>query len=156
VTAWAAILALALLASGCGASAVGLHARAAQATAAVVASTGIVADAARDASLDRVQAEHAASPAEVHDAAVIAEAARWEPLGAALDATRSALLVWIESVQLAHVAGTDDVSLAALLPIAARVVLAYEAIAGMLASLGVEGAPPLPAEVRALAQGVVQ
>lgn len=148
----ATIAACAWLLAGCGAGAIGTHARAATATAGVIAATGTIADEAREAALDRVEREHPTDPE--HDEALLAEAARWRPVGLSLDAARSALLTWIAALTAAQAAGEGDSLLLSLLPVAARVALLYESTIALLGALGVEGAPGLPDGLRALVLSV--
>lgn len=140
-------MALALLA-GCGTSALR-----GQATAATVASValdtgGQTVDAARSAALDAVEARE--TDREARDAALRAEAARWAPVGAALDACRDALLTWIETLELARRGDEGALGWETFVPLVARVVLLYDSAARLASGLGVE-LPLLPDTVRALA-----
>lgn len=136
--------------SGCSGQSYRAHAQAITVTSGGLAVAGTVADTARDAALDAVEAEHPAHGPE-RTAALEAEALRWRPLGVALDAGRSALLVWAESLRMAHLAGTTDADLlVTLAPVAARVLLLYDQIAALLTALDVDGVPALPAAVRGL------
>lgn len=141
-------LALALAATGCGPNALRDNARAALVVTAAVETAGDSVDAARTERLDRVEAAVANSPDR--EAIVRREAARWEPVGAALDACRDAVLTWVESLELARVAGGDGLGFEDFVPLVLRVVLLYDDVARLATSLGVE-VPELPAFVRALA-----
>ena len=146
------LLAIAALSvcSGCSGASYRAHAQAITVTSGGLAVAGTVADTARDTALDAVESEHPAHGAE-RTAAIEAEALRWRPLGIALDAGRSALLVWAEALRMAHLAGTTDADLIAVLaPVAARVLLLYDQIAALLTALDVDGVPALPAVVRGL------
>jgi hypothetical protein len=132
---------VASLLTGCGSSAVHDHARAALVVARTVETAGGVVDAARSEALDRVEREHPTDPE--HDAALEAEAARWRPVGASFDLLRTSILGWVDAIELAHLADSDDVSLETLVPIARRVIELYARAAAMLRELGVD-APPLP------------
>lgn len=146
-----ALLVLALVLSavtqGCGASAVSMHARAAIGTAGVLAAAGTVADEARRQALDRVEAEHPTDPE--HDAALIAEAARWRPAGATLDMARSAQLSWVAAVQAAHLAGGGAGLIPSLTPLAGRVAWLYAEAVRLFASLGTD-LPTAPAVLLSL------
>lgn len=130
-----AVLASAL-ASGCGAGAIGTHARAALVTTRVVATAGQTIDGARAAALDRVEAEHPTDPE--HDRAVREEAARWRPVGRALDATRAALDAWVESIDLARLAGDDSLGLAELAPLAGRTLALVSRAVALARELGAD------------------
>lgn len=150
----AALVALAHMCTGCGASAFSAHYRSATIVAGVHAAAGTVIDDARSSALDRVEREHPTDPE--HDAALEAEADRWRPVGAALDVARDAIGAWIDAVDLARAAGGDEGDLLApLLALAARAVLLYERIAELAGSLGVDDLPPLPPFVRALAASTI-
>lgn len=139
-------------ASGCGASAYGTHARGATVAAASLSTVGSVVDAARDEALDRVEVEHPTRGPE-RNAALEAEAARWEPVGAALDAARAAVLAWVGAIELAQIAGDSGDSIPALLRLAARVALLYDRLVAVVQTVGITDVPPLPDVLRAIAQG---
>ena len=144
----------ALLTCGCGASAVQTHARAALVVSSVTSAAGEAVDAARDVALDRVEADHPTAGDERSEALDL-EAARWRPAGQALDATRAALLAWVQAIALADAAGQEggDV-LSGLLPLAARVVALYAQVAALAVELGAEGVPVLPPAISGLLGGV--
>ena len=122
-----AIAALSVCTSGCSGASYRAHAQAITVTSGGLAVAGTVADTARDAALDAVEAEHPAHGAE---------------RTAALEA---------EALRMAHLAGTTDADLVAMLaPVAARVLLLYDQIAALLEALDVDGVPALPAVVRGL------
>lgn len=139
----------AALVSGCGGGAIRVHAHAAAVTAGAVTVAGATVDDARAAALDRVEAEHPTDPE--HDEELDREAARWRPVGIALDGTRTALHLWLDSLDLATRAGDDD-ALPMLVPIAARVVRLYDDAARLATELGVT-LPRLPTAVLALIGG---
>jgi hypothetical protein len=134
--------ALSLLASGC-ANPIGGQARAATVSAAALTAGGDAVMAARSAALDRVEAEHPTDPE--HDLALDAEAARWLPVLEGLDAGRTALLVWIDALELAQAAGGDDDLLPPLLALGLRTLRLIADAFALASSLGVEGLPVLPA-----------
>lgn len=147
------LLALCLALAGCTASTLQAHARAATVTAATLhAGVDAVTDARRSA-LSRV--EHATQGQPVADrlTALRAERERWAPVGAALDAARSALLTWIDSVELAHAAGGDGELLGPVLRLAARVVRLYDDAARLGRQLGAH-VPRLPQAVTELVDGI--
>ncbi len=147
------IVAIAHTCIGCGASAYTMHYRAATITIGVHAAAGTVIDDARASALDRVEREHPTDPE--HDAELEREAARWRPLGAALDAGREAIGAWIDAIDLARAAGGGEADLLApLLALAARAVLLYERIAELARALGVDDLPELPLLVRSLATSI--
>ena len=79
-----AIAALSVCTSGCSGASYRAHAQAITVTSGGLAVAGTVADTARDAALDAVEAEHPAHGAE-RTAALEAEALRWRPLDARLE-----------------------------------------------------------------------
>lgn len=142
-------LAAVLASSGCGASGLRTQAHAALVTGATLETTGAAIDAARDRSLDAVEEEYGDAPD--FEERLDREAARWTPLGASLDACRDALLAWVDAIELARVADLgEDFFFELIVPLVARVVLLYDDIARLSASLGVE-VPELPELVRSVA-----
>lgn len=139
--------------SGCSSGALGVHARAATVTIAATQTAGSMVDAARDAELDAVEAQHPVRGAE-REAALDATALRWRPAGSALDALREALGTWVDAIDLARAADAGDDLLVHLVSIAARAVLLYDRLGRVASDLGAEGVPPLPGFVRALAESV--
>lgn len=148
-----AAVVVSLLHTGCGASAFQTHARGAAIAATALSATGDVVDSARGVALDRVEEAHPARGPE-RDAALDAEAARWRPAGEALDAARTAVLTWIDAIELARIAGSEDGLLPQLVQLGARVVQLYDRVIAVIASLGVEGVPALPDAVRTFAEGL--
>jgi hypothetical protein len=142
-------LLFALVLVGCSPSAYRVHASAIVTVAGVHTVAGGGLDAARAAALDAVEAEYPDVGPD-RTTALRAEALRWEPAGAALDAVRSALRTWVSSVELARSVDDDGGLLEALLPMAARVLSLYADAARLMRSLGVD-APPLPPAVLAIA-----
>lgn len=142
-------LALAAVAAvGCGPNALRDNARAALVAGAALETAGGAADAARRERLDAVEAAVSQSPDR--DEIIRREAARWEPLGAALDACRDALLSWVEALELARIADEGGLGFETFVPFVLRLVLLYDDAARLANSLGAE-LPELPAVVRALA-----
>jgi hypothetical protein len=134
-------LALALLASGCGASVVGVQARAA--TIAAVATQGaarVVEDAAR------VEAQTACplAPRSPEMAACLAPLReRWAPADAGIASTRAALTAWVETLELARLADDGADLWQPLALAAARLVVEYGRLADSLRGLGLD-VPGLP------------
>jgi hypothetical protein len=143
-------IALIVWCSGC-ANPIGDQARAATVSAGALTAGGDVIMAARAASLDRVEAQYPADPE--HDAQVEIESARWRPVLEALDAARTGLLAWIDSLDLARMAGGGDDLLAPIAVVAARAVQLVVRAFDLAASLGVEDLPAIPPVVRQLADG---
>lgn len=111
-------------------------------------SAGEQIDAARGRALDAVP------PGPEHDSGLDAEAARWEPVGVALDAMREALRTYAQTVTLAFAAGNDGALLPEIARLLARLVGLYAAIVQAAEDLGVDDLPALPAEVRTLADAL--
>lgn len=141
-------LAVALAVAGCGAS--GLRTQASAATVASIAleTAGQTVDHARRTRLDMVESRVSESPDR--DEILRREAARWEPVGAALDACRDALLTWVEALNLARLGDEGLLSWEVFVPLVMRLVLLYDDVARLATELGVS-VPPLPDLVRALA-----
>jgi hypothetical protein len=142
---------LSLLLHGCSADPIADQARAATVTAGVLSAGGEAVTAARGAALDRVEAAHPTDPD--HDAALEAEAAKWRPVGIALDEARTALATWIDALSVAHLAG-DGASGELLRPVVALAARAVQLLAHafeLATALGVEHVPHLPALLTTLA-----
>ncbi len=138
--------------TGCGGGALRANAQATLLTTATLTVAQASVKSAKDAALDRVEAAHPTDPE--HDAALDAEVARWRPVFLALDAARSALITWTESIEIARIAEMPDADLiSALLPLAAQVVALYDRAAQLAQELGAE-VPRLPAVVRSLVRAV--
>jgi hypothetical protein len=146
-----ALLVLVLLV-GCGGGELAAQARAATVTAGVLTAGGAAADAAHAQALDDVERRYPADPE--HDAQLELEAARWAPLGASLDAARTALLTWIDGIELARLAGEGSDLLGALATVAARAVQLVARALSAASSLGAEGVPTIPPAVMTLARGL--
>lgn len=145
-----AALALLLLV-GCSPSAFRVHATAIVVVASAHTIAGGTLDAARDHALDEVEAAHPVVGDE-RTAALRLEAARWEPGALALDAVRGALLAWVQAVELAQLADDGGSLLPALLPMAARVLALWDAVAATLRAVGID-VPTLPPAVLGLVGG---
>lgn len=145
VLAWAVMLgALALLTNGCG-GAVQSSARTASAVTLVHQGAGDVIDDARAHALDAVEAAHP-QPGPDRSAALEAEAAKWQPIGAALDAMRGVLESWIDATALAAAGAELDV--ARVLRLARDLVRLYSSVVAAAEELGVEDLPEMPQAVR--------
>lgn len=149
----AAVVLVALVLAGCGRTVLESNASAALISTSVHAAAGGEIDVARRASLTRVEAETEGQPVAARLEALRAERARWEPVGAALDAARDAIITWVQALELARAAGGDDGLLGPLGTLAGRVALLYDDVARLATALGVD-VPALPAVVRGLAQGI--
>lgn len=149
---WLALVAASALLglSACQSSAIAVHARAATATAGTLAAAGDVVDEARRQALDRVEQEYPNDPE--HDEQLLAEDARWRPVGAALDLARNAQLAWVSSIHAAYLAGADVDLLGSLAPVASRAIMLYMGVIRLAASLGAE-LPEPPGVVLQLATG---
>jgi hypothetical protein len=144
-----AIALLASTLSGCGGNALRDQARAATITAGVLHAGGDLTMASRASSLDRVEVEHPTDPE--HDAAVLAEHTRWQPVVVALDGARAALLTWIDSLELARIAGGGEDLLPSIATLAARAVQLAARALELASALGVEGLPAIPPIVTSIA-----
>jgi hypothetical protein len=118
------------------------NARAATITAGALTAGGDIVMAARAASLDRVEAQYPSDPE--HDEQLELEAARWQPVLLGLDGARSALLVWIDSLELAQVAGGGGALLGPVITLGARTLRLIGDAFALASSLGVTGLPTLP------------
>lgn len=130
--------------SGCGASALSLHYRAATVATVAVDGAHRVAIAETHARLDACGADVACAEAVGHDMA---------PVGLAVDASRTALSVWVDALELAQAAGEDGDVLGALLVAGARWLALWDPLAAALRSVGLE-VPDLPPLVTGLLGGV--
>lgn len=139
------LFALAHVLSGCGESQLSAQARAATITAGVLSAGGSMLDQARKDALDRVEAQYPNDPE--HDTQLDLEAARWRPAGVAMDSARAALLTWIDSIELARVAGGDEDLIAPLIALGLRVIELYGQAVQVAAELG-EELPTIPASAR--------
>ncbi len=83
-----------------------------------------------------------------------AEAARWQPVGLALDSMREVLRTYAQTVTLAFAAGGDDALLPEIARLLSRLVGLYAAIVQAAEELGIDDLPALPAEVRAVARAI--
>lgn len=136
----AALAVALLLVAGCGASGLTSQAQAIHVTAGTLGVAGDTIDAARAQDLDG-----ATTQVELRE-----RAARWEPVGAALDTARTALLAWHEAVSVAALLERTDLDLSYFLGFVLRLVLAYEDVARLSRALGAD-VPPLPRLVLELA-----
>jgi hypothetical protein len=141
ILAVAAGITLATTCAGCD-NPVRDQARAATIAAGALTAGGDVVMAARASALDRVEAEYPADPE--HDEHLDVEAARGAPVLVGLDAGRSALLVWIDSLELAQAAGGGADLLAPVITLGMRTLRLVADAFALATSLGVEGLPTLP------------
>jgi hypothetical protein len=154
-----AVLALVLLAlcawlaTGCGAGAIGQHARAALVLHHAHAGAVAAFEGARSASLDAVERAHPDDPA--HDVELEAEAARWRPGALSLDLTGQAIRSYGEALQLARLADSADVALLDVIPIGVRAVALLASLLDLLRERGVvrEALPPWVEGLLAIAGG---
>jgi hypothetical protein len=135
------VLVVALFVYGC-ADPIRDQAEGATVAAATITAGGDVVMAARDAALDRVEAQYPTDPE--HDAQLELEAARWRPVLVALDAGREALLTWISALELAHAAGGGEGLLGPVISLGLRTLRLVSSAFELAAELGVEGLPSLP------------
>jgi hypothetical protein len=136
--------------SGCGASAVQTHARAA--TIAAVATQGAARAVADGAARDAVDSCPDTADDDADRACVAAARVRWAPADAAIGTTRAALLAWVEALDVARLAGDGADLWAPLGLAAARLLAEYARLSAVLAPLGVE-MPALPPLVLSLVGG---
>lgn len=142
------LLAACLHSTGCGANGLRTQAHAALVAGTVTSAGWAQVDRARTDRLDRVQASVSQSPDR--DLIIAREAERWTPIGAGFDAVRDALLAWVGAIDLARLAGEQDLSWEFFFPLVSRVVLLYDDVARLARELDVD-VPALPDVVRALA-----
>lgn len=134
----------ALLLSACGASAVQVQSRAIQAAALTTTSAAqLVSESARAEAETRCPREdHTPSSSEL--AACLAPVrAAWAPADVAVASVRTSLTLWVETLQIAKLAGDGEDLWAPMAHAASRVVLEYERLTRVLRQLGVF-APTLP------------
>jgi hypothetical protein len=143
-------LVIAVLVTGCT-DPISDQARAATISAGALSAGGDAVMAARAAALDRVEAAHPTDPE--HDEQLDLEAARWAPVLEALDTARTALLTWIDSLELARLAGGGGDLLAPIATVAARAVQLVVRAFELAGALGVEDLPAIPPIVRGLVDG---
>lgn len=139
-------LALVVLLSGCG-SVIQTHARAA-AIASVTTATAaeLVSDSARlDAQMTCPHDRYPVGSAALREC-LDPLRERWAPADAAVVSTRAALGIWVESLELARIAGDGADLWRPLATAAARAIRAYQALVAVLQALGVD-VPLLPAVV---------
>lgn len=137
------IAASAVTFTGCGASAVQTHARAAEVSARVVGAMDRLVVDARQADADAAEAASVGQPTEERLAAVARARGRWTPAREAVATLHAGVGAWIDGIALAVALRDEHLSLQLLTPLASRVLTLYDAAAALLRSLGVE-APPLP------------
>ena len=150
VTVAAAIAAAGLL-QGCGASAIGTHARVAQGIGLSLGGAMDVATSARAAELDRIERETEGQPGPERVAALRAEAENWQPVAHALDVTRGVLSSYVEAIALAHAVDNGDPT-PQLISLAARLVSLWDPLVRLLGDAGITLAP-LPDELAAIVGG---
>lgn len=126
-----------------------MQAQAAIVTSGLLRATGDAVDAARDQALGEVESRHPVRGPE-RSAALDAEAGRWTPLGASLDAMRDVLIAWADALELAALVNDDRVVFESVVPLVARLVLLYDDATRIAQSLGLE-LPELPPLIRSAA-----
>lgn len=67
----------------------------------------------------------------------------WAPVAVGFDAVRATLVAYASGVEIAHLAGSSDALIAALIATGARLLREWENLRGALATVGVEG-PRMP------------
>lgn len=131
---------------GCGGP-VQQHSTAIRVTTGFHAVGGAVVDEARGQALDRVTEETADLPRAERERALHTEAARWDPLGAALDTVKTILESWLDVVEAVE-AGAE--SLWSRVPaLISRLVRLWGDVVRLAGALGV-GLPELPDQVTSL------
>ena len=149
--AFAVAVTLAGFMQGCGASAIGTHARIAQGLGMSLQGAMDVATSARAAELDRVERETEGQPGPDRVSALRAEDARWQPIAHALDVTRGVLSSYVEAIALAHAVDNGDPT-PQLISLAARLVSLWDPLVRLLSDAGITLAP-LPDELAAIVGG---
>jgi hypothetical protein len=143
------ILLLLLSSGGCGADPLMNQARTAAVVLGFLTTGESVVRSARGAALDRVEAQYPHDPE--HDEQLDLEAARWVPAGAALDSARSALLMWIDAIDLARIAGGGGDAITPVLSLMSNTIQLLAHALDVASSLGVQGVPIIPAPILSLA-----
>ena len=149
--AFAVAVTLAGFMQGCGASAIGTHARIAQGLGMSLQGAMDVATSARAAELDRVERETEGQPGPDRVSALRAEDATWQPIAHALDVTRGVLSSYVEAIALAHAVDHGDPT-PQLISLAARLVSLWDPLVRLLGDAGSTLAP-LPEELAAIVGG---
>lgn len=147
----AALFVVLVIASGCD-DPIKNQARAATITAGVLTAGGEIVTSARDEAFDAVEERYPTDPE--HDAQLDIEAARWRPVGEALDTARTALGLWIDGIDLARIAGASEDLFDPLRVLAGRVIEAYGRAAEFAEALG-QQLPTLPGWVLTLATSLI-
>lgn len=140
---------LVTMCGGCGASAVGAHARAA--TVSAVALQGASAAVRESASVDAASSCPGSMTDVDHDACLDRIAAHWAPADVAISAARTSLSLWIDAIDIASHAEDGADLWEPLSTALANVVLEYQRLAAALRAFEVN-VPPLPSFVLELAQ----
>ena len=149
---YGAVLVVSLAFATCG----GCSPSALQAHATIATVTGVTVSGAGDVLLDARRVDLDECEAVADEAAALAcldeREPLWSPALAAYEATRVALVGYVEAIELARAAGEGDDILAALVRALVRVASKYDGLAAALRAVGVD-APALPSAVAALLGG---
>lgn len=130
-------LALAIVhCSGCGAGALQAHATAAHVMA-------VSLDEAHDIATAHYERELTACVTVLDDECVERVVADMEPVGLALTAAEVAWSSWVSAIEVAHLSGSSDALLAALVGIVRRALESYRALGEAFSGVGVV-LPELP------------
>ncbi len=132
-----------LLLSGCGASAIQSHARAATAVGVTLTEARATLLDARAADLDAVERETDGQEPAARLAAVDARSDMWAPALAGWNLCREAASTWVESIALAHAAGGGEDLLAPVFRLAVRVLALWPPVVALASELGAD-LPRLP------------
>lgn len=146
---WACVVALPVTVAGCGTSAIGTHARAAQASGTALSEAREVLLTRHREALEAASVETAGQARDVRVRRIRDEHARWTPAGEMMDVARAALRSWVSAIALAHAADDGNTWTPHLLRAAARLAQLWNPLVRALAALGVE-APEMPPGMRAL------
>jgi hypothetical protein len=147
------LLAIAVAASttACGASAITVQARTAGVLAHVHETAWQIARTERREALHAAAEAHRNDPIEAVDAAIDAEAARWDPVFVTFDVFRSTLSTWVQALELARDHG-DQSLLPDVVGLVRELVDLYARIASLARGLGAE-LPEIPPAITAVLGG---
>jgi len=129
-------LTLAAWCSGCGASALRSHAVAAHVA-------GVLLDGAHDSATTYVEHELDACVTALDDACVDRVVQRMAPVSVAMSAAEALWSTWVSMIEVAHLSGSSDGLLGALVSMAARALRSYVELGVALEGLGLH-LPELP------------
>ena len=149
------LLLLCILAQGCGAGALHVHARAAMVTGSVLGQAGTLIVQARREALDGVVVSTEGIPREERLAALEGAERAWQPAIVAHESARLALFAWIDAIALADAVGSEEDVMLHVAEMVARLLLAWEPLAEAVQELGVD-VPTLPDALRDLAYAIAE